>query len=258
MMRKVSLLSLYITLIISGVLVFGSSQIAFADIIIDLDGIATDGIGVAADQEVFSGAPLQPWPAPSNVPLPPPGQRAGIDWVDRDNTPVGDAKTWSDGDSLFSEDADLCPTAIRDQKFNAPLMLGGPQRDCLILEGPLGAIPDNLLTDCDLESGGSPSGLFQNPPCQDRRLNVQLAFYDLPDPNNNNMPNGFWNNGEDIVLDFLPFDTFEPELIVGGHGVPIDKTALMVTGAQMTTTWMIPWLVAAIGFGLVIAKKFRN
>jgi len=248
MMRKVSLLSLYISLIITGVLVFGSSQIAFADIIIDLDGIATDGLGVAADQEVFPGAPLQAWPAPFPAPLPPPGQRAGIDWVDRDNTPVGDAKAWSDGDSLFSEDANLCPTAIRDQKFNAPLILGGTQRDCLILEGPLGAIPNDLVTDCDLETGGSPSGLFLNPPCQDRRLNVQLAFHDIDG-------NGFWNNGEDIVLDFLPFGTFEPQVSVGGKQIPIDTLTLVLAGTQFTTSWLIPVLVAAIGIGLVIARK---
>jgi len=170
-MRKVSLPSLYITLIITGVLVFGSSQIAFADIIIDLDGIATDGLGEAADQEVSPGDDLVAWPAPSDAPLPPAGERAGIDWVDRDQPTL---RTWTDGDSLFSEDANLCPTAIRDQKFNAPLILGGTQRDCLILEGPLGAIPNDLVTDCDLETGGSnfrfpfvsrtmSSPLFQNP-----------------------------------------------------------------------------------------------
>jgi len=243
-MRKVSLQSLYISLIITGVLVFGSSQIAFADIIIDLDGIASAGPGSAVDQQVSPGDPLQSWPAPAMVPLPPPGQRAGIDWADLNQRPQ---KIWTTGDGLFSEDDDLCKPpatplpALRDQKYN----LG---RDCVIIQDPMNPIPDNFVTDCDLETGGSPSGHFTIPPCQDTRPNVQLAFHDING-------NGFWNNGEDIVLDFLPFGTFEPQVSVGGKQIPIDTLTLVLAGTQFTTSWLIPALVAAIGIGLVIARK---
>ena len=244
-MRSGLLQSLSISLMISGFLIFGSSQIVFADIIIDLDGIASPGLGSAVDQQVSPGDPLQSWPAPAMVPLPPSGQRAGIDWVDLNQRPQ---KEWSDGDALFSEDEDLCfppnpppGPAIRNQQYDL-------NKDCIILEDPLNPIPDAFLTDCDLESGGSPSGHLPIFPCQDTRPNVQLAFHDING-------NGFWNNGEDIVLDFLPFGTFEPQVTVGGKQIPIDTSTLVLAGTQFTTSWLIPALVAAIGIGLVIARK---
>ncbi len=43
---------------------------------------------------------------------------------------------------------------------------------------------------------------------------------------------------------------------VAGTLLPIDTTALLVTGAQMNAAWMIPVLVAGIGFAIVIARKF--
>ncbi len=46
-----------------------------------------------------------------------------------------------------------------------------------------------------------------------------------------------------------------PDDVVGGHGGPIDKTALMVTGAQLNASWMIPVLVSAIGIGLFVVTR---
>jgi len=46
-----------------------------------------------------------------------------------------------------------------------------------------------------------------------------------------------------------------PEDVVGGHGGPIDKTALLVTGAQLNASWMIPVLVSAIGIGLFVVTR---
>jgi len=43
--------------------------------------------------------------------------------------------------------------------------------------------------------------------------------------------------------------------IVGGHGGPIDKTALMVTGAQLSASWMIPVLISAIGIGVFVVTR---
>ncbi len=43
---------------------------------------------------------------------------------------------------------------------------------------------------------------------------------------------------------------------VGGELIGIDSTALLVTGAQMNASWMIPVIVSAIGIGIVIARKF--
>ena len=46
-----------------------------------------------------------------------------------------------------------------------------------------------------------------------------------------------------------------PPDIVGGHGGPIDKTALMVTGAQLNASWMIPVLISAIGIGVFVVTR---
>ncbi len=149
-MRKVSLTSLYISLIITGVLVFGSSQMAFADIIIDLDGISTAGKGIG--QEVSPGDDLVAWPTG----FPPEEKKAGIDWLDIDKNPTD--KTWTNGDVLFSEDDHTCPTATRNQQFDPPDP-DGKTLDCVIIQVPLGPIPV-LKTDCDLETGVSFSLLF--------------------------------------------------------------------------------------------------
>ena len=44
--------------------------------------------------------------------------------------------------------------------------------------------------------------------------------------------------------------------MVGGTGIQIDKTAMLLAGAQMNAAWLIPVLVAGIGFAIVIARKF--
>jgi len=46
------------------------------------------------------------------------------------------------------------------------------------------------------------------------------------------------------------------ENMVGGTGLQIDKTAMLLAGAQMNAAWLIPVLVAGIGFAIVIARKF--
>jgi len=45
---------------------------------------------------------------------------------------------------------------------------------------------------------------------------------------------------------------------VGGAVLPIDSTALLVTGAYITASWMIPILVAGIGIGLAVFTLKRN
>jgi len=42
---------------------------------------------------------------------------------------------------------------------------------------------------------------------------------------------------------------------VGGTMIPIDSTALLLGGIQMNAAWLIPVIVAAIGIGIVIARK---
>ncbi len=43
---------------------------------------------------------------------------------------------------------------------------------------------------------------------------------------------------------------------VGGSLFPIDTTALLLAGSQLTAAWMIPVIVASIGIAIVIARKF--
>ncbi len=88
---------------------------------------------------------------------------------------------------------------------------------------------------------------------------------------NNNAPNSCSNTDEyisftpqkflyvkqlgenrDILFQQIKADKIE---IVGGHGGPIDKTSLLVTGAQLNASWMIPVLVSAIGIGLFVVTR---
>ena len=44
-------------------------------------------------------------------------------------------------------------------------------------------------------------------------------------------------------------------IFIGGEIIPTDTTALLLVGTQMTAAWLIPVIVAAIGIGIVIARK---
>ncbi len=46
----------------------------------------------------------------------------------------------------------------------------------------------------------------------------------------------------------------EPGDLIGGHGIPNDKTSLLVAGSQVTGSWMIPLLVSAVGIGIFIVS----
>ena len=46
-----------------------------------------------------------------------------------------------------------------------------------------------------------------------------------------------------------------PEPVIGGIMIPIDTTALLLAGTQMTAAWLIPVIVSAIGFAIVILRK---
>ncbi len=54
----------------------------------------------------------------------------------------------------------------------------------------------------------------------------------------------------DEVLRYEP-----PLLLIGGTLMPIDTTALLLVGTQMTAAWLIPVIVAGIGITIVIARK---
>jgi len=258
-------------IIIFSISILFTTQTAYAqvDILLDCDGTNTTpppaSDGCSTSQEVTPGSPLTPFP--TGVPTMASGiPAAGLDWFDRDNS-----KTWTPGDDLHSEARATCPTA--NTGFVPPVRNGQHDGgDCPILDLDPPGSPTSLgifrhpgsgftadIVDCDLETGGSPSGFmtggtfgFAIIPCQDSRPNVQITFFD------SNL-DGFWNDGEDIVLDFPnaagQLGTFDVPMVVGGKFLDVDKTALVLAGTQSTSSWVIPALVAAIGFGLVIARK---
>jgi len=50
--------------------------------------------------------------------------------------------------------------------------------------------------------------------------------------------------------------TFVPPAMVAGSLTPIDTTMVLVAGTQSIASWMIPVIVAGIGIGIVVARKF--
>ncbi len=49
--------------------------------------------------------------------------------------------------------------------------------------------------------------------------------------------------------------TFQECDVIGGHGKLMDKTSLLVSGAQLTSSWMIPLLVSSIGIGVFVVTR---
>ena len=49
---------------------------------------------------------------------------------------------------------------------------------------------------------------------------------------------------------------FSNVLEVGGELIPIESTAVLLTAAYMTTSWLVPVVVASIGIGIVLARRF--
>ena len=43
---------------------------------------------------------------------------------------------------------------------------------------------------------------------------------------------------------------------IGGNIIPLDTTMVLLAGTQNTAAWMIPVIISAIGFAIVIARKF--
>ena len=53
-------------------------------------------------------------------------------------------------------------------------------------------------------------------------------------------------------------DFFPNQISVGGTLFPIESTSLILAGAQMTASWMIPVIVSAVGIVLVFVRKSEN
>ena len=77
----------------------------------------------------------------------------------------------------------------------------------------------------------------------------------------------FFNDGGVIVECGGSFDIFggildglDPIIqecfLVGGELIPLDTTALLVAGTYSTASWLIPVLVAGVGFVIIVLRKF--
>ena len=136
-----------------------------SDKFIDVDGIATPDRGLPLGIDVAVGDTLTGWPTGFYT--------EGIDWFDNDAT-----CTWTSGDDLHLERDGSCATGIGDGIHQLGF-------DCALLDLDA-SFYDGQQVDVDLESGTQWSGCTPSDPL--------LMFYDADS-------NGFYDNGEDIVLD---------------------------------------------------------
>ncbi len=65
----------------------------------------------------------------------------------------------------------------------------------------------------------------------------------------------FYNTGFGVEQIIIESASGAP---IGGNVIKLDTTPLIVAGAQMTASWMIPVIVSAVGIGLVIVRKSKN
>ncbi len=138
------------------------------DFWVDADGTASPGDGlVGAIDPGFCGANLTSWPTGFWV--------EGLDWFDNDGS-----CTWTPGDDLHVEGS-VHPTALRNavHDSNAPFF------DPVVLDWD-GSFFDGQPVDVDLETGSAFTGCPGVDPL--------LKFFDANG-------NGFWDDGEDIILD---------------------------------------------------------
>jgi len=62
------------------------------------------------------------------------------------------------------------------------------------------------------------------------------------------------NQRPSLLVDFDIISA--PSQPVGGEMIPLDSTMILVAGTHSVAAWMIPVIISAIGFAIVIARKF--
>ena len=137
-----------------------------SDKFVDVDGMISPYSGLPAGINVAVGDTLTGWPSATIY-------TEGLDWFDNDVT-----CTWTSGDDLHLERTKSCATGIGDGIHQLGL-------DCVVLDLDA-SFYDLQQVDVDLETGTTFTGCPGPDPL--------LMFYDADG-------NGFYDNGEDIVLD---------------------------------------------------------
>ncbi len=51
-------------------------------------------------------------------------------------------------------------------------------------------------------------------------------------------------------------EIFTDALAIGGEIIPIESTAVLLAGAQTTSSWLIPVIVSAVGISIVLVRRF--
>jgi hypothetical protein len=60
---------------------------------------------------------------------------------------------------------------------------------------------------------------------------------------------------DNLIQQIMAEKSTPPGDMVGGQGGQIDRTSLLVTGAQVNASWMIPLLISAIGIGVFVVTR---
>lgn len=136
-----------------------------SDKFVDVDGIASPFSGLPNFIDVSFGDVLTGWPTGFYT--------EGIDWFDNDTT-----CTWTSGDDLHLERTGTCATGVGDGFHQLGF-------DCVVLDLDA-SFYDGQRVDVDLESETTFTGCPGTDPL--------LMFYDADG-------NGYYDNGEDIILD---------------------------------------------------------
>jgi len=178
-----------------------------------------------------------------------------------DTEPDGQPSPLADKDDLTGADDE------DNISFTSPIIPGATASVDIIVTGGTGVIDawidfnSNGVFDLPTEklvfspsaavSGGTNSKTFPVPAgaslgISDSRWRVSTTGAPLP--------TGYVPDGE-VEDHRFTISTGPP---IGGELVPIDTTALLLIGAQSTASWMIPVVVAGIGIGLVVLRKFKN
>ena len=85
---------------------------------------------------------------------------------------------------------------------------------------------------------------------------AQLTFDCEPNPDWEEI--SFEKDPATIIQSVQIWTTSFDDILIGGTLIPIDRTSLLLAGAQMTAVWMIPVIVAGAGIGLVFVRKSKN
>jgi len=153
---------------------------------------------------------------------------------------------------------------------NSNLVIDGPANSFAIIRIPFDA--NFIISNGNVLVGDSGMGLnnvvfYSENPQNNVHFNFDntilngVAFWTLEpegEININNSQGCTQLIADKINLNDVRFTRCAPDddRMVGGSGMAIDKTSLLVYGLETNSFWMIPVIVSVIGIGIVIARKF--